>query len=161
MGLSANHAVQRSYQEFCTNSTCFSLIQVSRNKLYGILATISAVGYGWIYYNLNGAVNNEVHACMFKTVAGVPCPSCGSTRSVISLMQGDIVQAVLWNPIGLIFLISMALFPLWIAYDLFNKKRSLFVAYRKAELFFSKKRFAIPAVVMLLANWMWNIYKGL
>jgi Protein of unknown function (DUF2752) len=134
---------------------------LTRNRLYGLLATISAAGYGWIYYNLKSAVESDMHACLFKKVAGIPCPSCGSTRSVISLMQGDIVQAVLWNPMGLVLLISMALIPLWIAYDLFNKKRTLFVAYRKAELFFSRKRFAIPALVLLLANWMWNIYKGL
>jgi hypothetical protein len=134
---------------------------LTRNRLYGLLATISAAGYGWIYYSLKSAVESDMHACLFKKVAGIPCPSCGSTRSVISLMQGDIVQAVLWNPMGLILLISMALIPLWIAYDLFNKKRTLFVAYRKAELFFSRKRFAIPALVLLLANWMWNIYKGL
>ncbi len=120
-----------------------------------------AAGYAWIYYNLITAADNEVHACIFKSVAGIPCPSCGSTRSVISLMQGDIVQAVLWNPMGLFLLISMALIPLWIAYDLFNKKRTLFIAYRKAELFFSRKRFAITALLLLLANWMWNIYKGL
>ncbi|HLO83188.1 MAG TPA: DUF2752 domain-containing protein [Chitinophagaceae bacterium] len=120
-----------------------------------------AAGYGWIYYNLVTAAGNDVHACMFKKFTGIPCPSCGSTRSVISLMEGDIVQAVLWNPMGLILLVSMALIPLWIAYDLFNKKRTLFIAYRKTELFFSRKRFAISALVLLLANWMWNIYKGL
>jgi Protein of unknown function (DUF2752) len=134
---------------------------LSRNRLYGLLATICAAGYGWIYYSLRSAVENDMHACLFKKVAGVPCPSCGSTRSVISLMQGDIVQAVLWNPMGLILLVSMALIPLWIAYDLFNKKRTLFITYRKAELFFSRKRYAIPVLVLLLANWMWNIYKGL
>jgi hypothetical protein len=134
---------------------------MSKNRLYIFLATICAAGYGWIYYNLHSAAERDLQACFFKKAAGVPCPSCGSAGWVILLMEGDIFQAVLWNPMGLILLIFMALIPLWISYDLFNKKRTLFIAYRKAELFFSRKRYGIPALVLLLANWMWNIYKGL
>jgi hypothetical protein len=133
---------------------------LTRNRLYGLLALLCTGGYAWVYYNLTRAAENELYTCTFKKIAGIPCPSCGSTRSVISLMQGDLVQAVIWNPMGLALMISMALIPVWIVYDLFNKKRTLFIAFRKAELFFSRKRFAIPALLLLVANWIWNIYKG-
>jgi hypothetical protein len=98
---------------------------------------------------------------MFKKLSGIPCPSCGSARSVVSLIQGDIIQAVLWNPMGLFLLAAIAFVPVWIAFDLFNKRCTLYIVYRQTELFFSRKRFAIPALLLLVANWAWNIYKGL
>lgn len=133
---------------------------MSRNRLYGLLALMCAAGYAWIYYNLGNGAETPVHACVVKKIAGIPCPSCGSTRSVISLMEGNVVEAVLWNPIGLILLVGMAVFPVWITYDLFNKQQTLYLAYRRTEAFFSRRRYAISALILVLANWLWNIYKG-
>lgn len=37
--------------------------------------------------------------CLFIRIFGVPSPACGMTRAYISLMQGDIREAMLYHPL--------------------------------------------------------------
>ena len=37
--------------------------------------------------------------CQFKRLTGVPCPGCGSTRSVLRASQGDLLGSFLANPL--------------------------------------------------------------
>lgn len=43
--------------------------------------------------------------CFVKNETGVPCKSCGLTRSVLSLYRGDIFQSQQYSPKGIIFVI--------------------------------------------------------
>ena len=36
--------------------------------------------------------------CLFKELTGIPCPGCGMTRSVISMLRGDLFSAVHYSP---------------------------------------------------------------
>ncbi len=38
--------------------------------------------------------------CVFAHVFHVPCPGCGSTRSAVALLHGDLDQALRFNPFG-------------------------------------------------------------
>lgn len=38
-------------------------------------------------------------ACIFYEVTGLYCPGCGITRSIISLIEGDLYQAFRYNQI--------------------------------------------------------------
>lgn len=38
--------------------------------------------------------------CIFRNLTGLPCPFCGSTRSVGQILQGDFSEALAFNPIG-------------------------------------------------------------
>ncbi len=42
--------------------------------------------------------------CLFKRLTGYPCPTCGFTRGVLSLLQGHPVQGWLYNPLLFSFL---------------------------------------------------------
>lgn len=136
---------------------------MSRNKLYVILSTACATGYIWLLINYNKVVINsgEPGICLFKRITNFPCPSCGSTRSVVSILKGDLAGAVLWNPFGLIIMAILILAPIWMVTDLLLKQDSLFRFFNQAELFLRRKWIAIPAVFLVLLNWIWNIYKGL
>lgn len=91
----------------------------------------------------------------------MPCPSCGSTRSIVSLIEGNFVEALKINPLGLIVAAIMLFTPLWIVVDLIRKKNSLFDFYKKSEGYLKKPRYAFPLVFLVLINWVWNIVKGL
>jgi Protein of unknown function (DUF2752) len=50
--------------------------------------------------------------CPFKLILGLPCPGCGMTRSVVTLLHGDLAASLYFHPLGLplvLFLASLAL----------------------------------------------------
>jgi hypothetical protein len=120
-------------------------------------------GYIWLiitYYRIVAA-GLEPDVCLFKRVTGIPCPSCGSTRSVLSFLKGDIVGAILLNPFGIIIVCILLVVPFWILFDVLSHKDSLFNFYTRTEFFLKRKWIAIPAILLVLLNWIWNIIKGL
>jgi hypothetical protein len=80
---------------------------------------------------------------------------------VLSLLNGDISEALWINPIGALLLPMLVVIPLWIIFDLITKKSSLHNFYLKIEVVIRRKAVAVPAIVLVIANWMWNISKGL
>jgi len=121
------------------------------------------MGYIWLAfsYHQNVSNKNDFGICMFKQVTNIPCPSCGSTRSIIALIHGDVLGSLKWNPIGVILMLGMVILPFWVVYDKLTKKTSLVQVYNQSETFLKQKSIAIPAIILVLLNWMWNIYKGL
>jgi hypothetical protein len=54
--------------------------------------------------------------CPFRLVTGLPCPGCGLTRSLVSLMHGDLSAAVLFHPLGPVvaaILLALVLGAVW------------------------------------------------
>ena len=136
---------------------------MSRNKLYAILAAACAAGYAWLTINYTKNISDkpDIGVCLFKKATGIACPSCGSTRSVREVINGDIAGAFLFNPFGILIIIVLIVSPVWIVYDLITRNDSLHRFYLKAEAIIRRKWFAIPAIALVLLNWIWNIYKGL
>ena len=134
-----------------------------RNKLYAILAAACAAGYTWLLLTYYRNISNESDfgVCLFKQVTGIPCPSCGSTRSVLALLRGDFAGALFWNPFGILIILILIISPVWMIYDIVLRKESLYIFYNRSEQFFKRKWIAIPAITLVLLNWIWNIYKGL
>jgi hypothetical protein len=79
---------------------------------------------------------------------------------MLSLLQGNITEAVLWNPFGLLIFAGLIVVPVWVMYDVVNKQRTLMWAYQKFEMILQKRIVAWPIVLLVLMNWMWNFYKG-
>lgn len=134
-----------------------------RTKLYTILVITCLAGYIWLYYGMTTIQNgsNSFEVCLFKHATTLPCPSCGATRSVISLLQGNPLKSIYINPLGLFIATIMAIIPIWVLTDLLTKKSSLFNFYGKTEAFLKKPRIAIPLILLVILNWIWNITKGL
>ena len=135
---------------------------MSRNKLYTLWSAACIAGYIWLILNYHRSVHSiEPGLCLFKRVTGIPCPSCGSTRSVLSMLNGDFMAAIRWNPFGILLTMLLLLAPFWILYDLVLHNDSLFRAYNRSELLLKKKWIALPLILLVLMNWIWNITKGL
>lgn len=136
---------------------------MTRNKLYAILSAACAAGYGWLAFTYYQQVSHlaEPGICLFKRITTIPCPSCGSTRSVLSLLKGDIAGAFYWNPFGILLVSVLFITPFWIFYDLVSRKESLLTMYLNAEQLVGRKWIAIPGIIIVIMNWVWNISKGL
>jgi len=90
--------------------------------------------------------------CVFKTVTGFPCPTCGSTRVVTSLLKFDIIEAFGWNP--LVFLIGIA-FIIWVSYGFYMQ-----ISGKKIKIRLSKKESLFIKLVLLIlffSNWIYLV----
>lgn len=136
---------------------------LDRKKLYLILFIACLAGYIWLYFSItkNIAENNSAEVCLIKHVTNIPCPSCGSTRSVISLTKGDFIGALNINPIGYLVAIIMLIAPIWILVDTIRNAKTLFDFYQKIEFYLKQPKIAIPLILLVIINWIWNITKGL
>ena len=138
-------------------------MSISSSKLYSILLISCMAGYIWLFISmtLNLTEKKTVEVCLIKHLTNVPCPSCGSTRSVISLANGKFSDALQINPLGYVVATIMLISPIWILIDVLFKKKTLFDFYKKMETFLKKPKFAIPLIFFIVVNWIWNIAKGL
>lgn len=66
-----------------------------------------------IYFILLGFINPSTR-CIFKMFTGIPCPSCGMTRSYGALLHGDFTGAFFYHPL---FLIPILIFVFYILKD--------------------------------------------
>jgi len=119
---------------------------MNRLQLYRTLLVACVVGF---IYLLTGAS----FTCFFKSITGIPCPACGTTRFI----QGDYTQG---NPLG-IFVGAAFLLPLGVIFDLISRGDHVFRAYLWVENKCRQPVIAILLIALVLVNWVWTIYKGL
>lgn len=135
---------------------------MGRNKLYFILGLICLTGYVWLFFSMSNQFQNSgFGVCAFKRITSIPCPSCGSTRALLLLLQGEFIGSILLNPFGILSAILLLIVPMWLFYDLISKKQTLFDFYKKAEEIIRIRWIAITLICIVVANWIWNIQKNL
>jgi hypothetical protein len=137
---------------------------MNRKKLYILLAGLSLAGYAWLAWNVSESSEHPAipTVCMFKEITHLPCPSCGTTRSLVLLLSGHVQESLLTNPFGMVLALALVILPLWVAIDTLRKSDSLFRRYTSAERAIARHWWiAVPAAALVVLNWCWNIAKGL
>jgi hypothetical protein len=134
---------------------------MAKNKLYLIIIIACFSGYLYLFYTTQYSENGQISVCMIKNATGYPCPSCGTTRAVQALFKGDLIRSLMLNPFGIIGSLGLLILPFWIGIDLATKRKSFYMAYIKMETVLKQKKVAIPLIILVVLNWIWNIYKEL
>lgn len=135
---------------------------MKRNRLYLIVIIACFFGTLYLLYQINNFSNSDTFSvCPIKTVTGYPCPSCGTTRAIVFLSKGNIVSSIQQNPFGLIVGLCMLVLPFWIGYDVLKKKATFYQFYLKAEAVIRKPKIALILILLVILNWIWNLYKHL
>lgn len=134
-----------------------------KSKLYIITTIALLVGYVYLFYAYYhpASQHGEPAFCFIKTLTGYACPSCGSTRSLLAMLHADWKGALYWNPFGLLLLGIMSITPFWMLFDVCTRKATFFNFYLQAELFLKRRSVMYIGIMLVLANWIWNINKGL
>lgn len=90
--------------------------------------------------------------CAFHDLTGLPCLTCGTTRSVIALLRGDFAAAWFWNPAAFLVLSGVALFDSYALTVLVMRTPRL-----RIDFFTEKARTSIRFIVIvaLALNWIY------
>jgi hypothetical protein len=133
------------------------LFFMKAKKLYYTFFSVLFVGMVWLLLHHYQIIDI---GCFFKKITGLPCPSCGTTRSVLALLNGEFSKAFYWNPFGFLILAILLVVPFWIIYDVFRKKETFYLFYIKAEKYIQKSDFLFFIVMLVVLNWYWNFKKN-
>src|SRR5213595_139768 len=90
--------------------------------------------------------------CLFHDLTGLPCVTCGATRSAISFFHGHFLAALQWNPLVFAALCGLSIFNLYGFVVLVTRVPRL----RLANLTRREKSVSRYLTVALLAlNWIY------
>lgn len=82
----------------------------------------------YVIWNLTWLASGKIPPSALRELFGIPCPTTGCTRSVVSLLHGNVIASLLWNPftIPIVILLGISLQVLFLE------------VLRKKELILSK-----------------------
>lgn len=121
--------------------------QIEFGIIYGGIALLM-LGAGWLLPIISFAPD-----CVFKGLTGIPCPTCGSTRSMVHLAHGDILTALALNPLTtLCLLAAIVYFIASLISVTFDLPRINFILADK-----EKNVMRAGVVTVLLAQWAYLI----
>ncbi len=136
---------------------------LTKTRLHGLVLTLAAASYGlltYLFHRGNGGISAQL--CPINRMTDIPCPSCGTARSILLITEGNLPAALMTNPLGFLAVFLLIVIPVWVVSDLLRKRDTLFRSYQKAEaLLVRNKWLAALLVILIIANWIWNITKGL
>jgi hypothetical protein len=78
-----------------------------------LAAAVSAVALRPVWL----ALAPNLRPCVFRSWTGIPCPTCGTTRSATAFLDGDFVASFAANPMaaaaGLLFVVGAPVAVVW------------------------------------------------
>lgn len=133
----------------------------ARNRFYLYASLIFLSGWSWILFYAFYNTGEGINLCLFKSVTGFPCPSCGTTRGINAVLHGEWQQALFYNPLSYPLTAFLLFVPTWIIKDLALAQRSLMTTYRVFEHKVKKSPIVLFFGLGIIAiNWIvLNIYK--
>lgn len=119
------------------------------------LSVIYVLGILWIA--VNSMFDWRFTVCPTKTLLGIPCPGCGTTRAAMMIIGGDLKGGIMMNPniILIAAILVCAPFILW-------ARLWLDKDYMKTvDHWLKKKAILYPLLAIELAIWIYNMARGI
>lgn len=122
--------------------------QIEFGIIYGSIAVLCALAVKYL------PIAHIAPSCVFRGMSGIPCPTCGVTRTLFSLTKGNLLDAVAMNPLAAILMFAAIAYCLYsIVSFLFSMRRIMF-SLSEPE----KDGMRIAAAMIVLANWGYLLY---
>src|SRR5947207_15703808 len=90
--------------------------------------------------------------CLFHDLTGLPCITCGATRSAIQFFHGHFVAAWKWNPVVFIALCALSIFNTYTFLVLVLRAPRLRIEFQTTA---ERKYARILVVAALALNWVY------
>ena len=133
-----------------------------RSTFYFFFGMIWILGIGYLFIQSYKSIfSSEIGFCIFKKITSFPCPSCGSTRSVLEILNYNFREAFFLNPFGYIIFSFLVFFPFVFLIDILFHKNYFQQFYFQLEKIIKQKRVYIILIIIVFLNWIWNINKQL
>ena len=117
--------------------------------LWAIMIVLGWMALGAAAIVLMAHLDRSVVLCLIKRCTGIPCPTCGFTRGLLSLLHGNITQAWLYNPL---------LFSVLILFFTDAAVRILLARSLRVYLTNTERNIAwILSFILLFVNWAYVI----
>jgi len=118
----------------------------------GLWAATAAASLAGALFLHKGAASTP--ACVFRSITGLACPTCGVTRAAGLLIDGRPAAALALNPLatlaGLLFVVAGLAAPLWVA----------FRGPVPARLDRLPRALRVVAALLFVLNWIWLVAAG-
>jgi hypothetical protein len=119
-------------------------------ELIWLLVSLGAGGgfIIWLWAHL------PVPACVFHSLTGFPCPTCGATRSARQFLQGHFASSFVFNPLAFASYCGIALFDVYAAAVLVSGAPRV-----RVERLSSRETSILRGLIVALigANWVYLI----
>jgi hypothetical protein len=112
-------------------------------SIFGIIYLISS--------RTNGFVEGPT-LCPFRALTGLPCPYCGTTRSIGNIVIGNFYQALFFNPIGYVIIaVTLALFiaP--------KRVKSLYLYIANQWALYTQRSRILLTLILTISPWLLNL----
>jgi len=70
-------------------------------------AALGAFGF-YACWNVAWIASGRVPQSILQAFTGIPCPTTGGTRSLLAMVHGHWLQALLWNPFTVVYMVLLA-----------------------------------------------------
>jgi hypothetical protein len=118
--------------------------------LLSILTTLGSLACAWLWLGLPTPV------CTFRAITGVPCLTCGGTRTLNSLLHGNYEAALAWNPLVFLAVVGAGLFMIYAALVICFRWPRIRIAFHSSrEVQAARLLLAVTAA----ANWIYVIHR--
>ncbi len=102
-----------------------------------------------------------VTACPSKLLWHIPCPGCGTTRALLLILKGDILEGISLNPNSIIAVVYLAVFPFLLLIDAIFQVHSVYDLYLFVNKVLSIKWVFVFILLFEFAVWIHNVWSGL
>ncbi|MBN2000780.1 DUF2752 domain-containing protein [candidate division KSB1 bacterium] len=131
-------------------------IKIQRVNQYNLgpaMLIISCCGISLFFYITFPEIRRLIPNCYFYQHTGIPCPSCGATRSLDFFINRRFYTAFLMNPF---------FFGLYLYFFYFSLNSVCGLIFKKKfyiQIFSNIERFRIVLLVAFFLNWIYLIIK--
>ena len=90
--------------------------------------------------------------CLFHDLTGLPCITCGATRSAVQFFHGHFIAAWRWNPVVFVALCALSIFNAYAFVALVLRAPRLRIEFQTTA---ERKYARILVITALALNWIY------
>lgn len=127
------------------------LATATRCRRWGFVGLSAAPLIGAVFYRQGYHLPLR---CPVLALTGIPCPTCGMTRSFVAIVKGNLAQSIHYHAFGLILFASFLLIVFHLLLEL-SCDRAISTFYTQL---LKKQRFQISALLLYFSYYLLRLY---